>query len=370
MPPLRGGPPTPMRFISSRTISTLLLLLAGLLIAAAPADPPEAAALERGRALARRGSWSHEDVLGLLALQLVDPERFAGDEGFRRRVLGFLPRALDPKAPAGLRDALLTELNQVRGFDFAASDEVERAWGAVPRRGADRRVGFARRRPALRRRRRRPPRRLGLLAAVVLLRSQGRGRLPLRRARRRSRAYPGRADRFAAARRAGAARQGAPSPSARHLRPPLLPLAAGPVHPRPLDRRRRAGAGAPQPPAGPGGGRQPRPRAGAEPAGGPRPRLGEGDVDHGAGAVPQRAGPAHRRRRVDDPARAGAPHPRPPRASSGCPSRASRRPRGSTATSPRRTGPRRSWRASTAGRSASSTPCRPRQRGTSPRGRS
>ena len=133
MNPLRG---------MVRIALLLPLLLAGLLTAAAPAAPPEAAARERGRALARRGSWSHEDVLGLLALQLVDPERFAGDEGFRRRVLGFLPRALDPKAPAGLRDALLTELNQVRGFDFAASDEVERAWGAVPRRGAERRVGF------------------------------------------------------------------------------------------------------------------------------------------------------------------------------------------------------------------------------------
>lgn len=133
MNPLRG---------TARIGLLLLLLLAGLLIAAAPAAPPEAAARERGRALARRGSWSHEDVLGLLRLQLVDPERFAGDEGFRRRVLDFLPRALDPKAPAGLRDALLTELNQVRGVDFAASDEVERAWGAVPRRGADRRVGF------------------------------------------------------------------------------------------------------------------------------------------------------------------------------------------------------------------------------------
>ena len=133
MNPLRG---------TARIGLLLLLALAALLIAAAPATPPEAAALERGRALAHRGSWSHEDVLGLLALQLVDPERFAGDEGFRRRVLGVLPRALDPKAPAGLRDALLTELNQVRGFDFAASDEVERAWGAVPRRGAERRVGF------------------------------------------------------------------------------------------------------------------------------------------------------------------------------------------------------------------------------------
>ena len=96
-------------------------------------------ARERGRALARRGSWSREDVLALLALQLVDPERFAGDEGFRRRVLPLLPRMLDPQAPAGLRDALLLELNQVRGFDFAASDGVERAWGAIPRRASGRR---------------------------------------------------------------------------------------------------------------------------------------------------------------------------------------------------------------------------------------
>ena len=218
-----------------------LLLLAGLLIAAAPAAPPEAAALERGRALARRGSWSHEDVLGLLALQLVDPERFAGDDGFRRRVLGFLPRALDPKAPAGLRDALLTELNQVRGFDFAASDEVERAWGAVPRRGAERRVGFT---PGGQRFDADVEGRLAasvyslpsfffdLKAADAFL-SAVRAAAPG--------AYPGRAHRFAAARRAGAARQGAPPPSARYLWPPLLPLAADSVHPRPLDRRRRRG---------------------------------------------------------------------------------------------------------------------------------
>ncbi|PYQ65386.1 MAG: hypothetical protein DMF53_05605 [Acidobacteria bacterium] len=96
-------------------------------------------ARERGRALARRGSWSRADVLALLALQLVDPERFAGDEGFRRRVLPLLPRMLEPQAPAGLRDALLLELNQVRGFDFAASDGVERAWGAIPRRASGRR---------------------------------------------------------------------------------------------------------------------------------------------------------------------------------------------------------------------------------------
>jgi hypothetical protein len=107
-------------------------------------DELAALARERGRALARRGSWTHDDVLALLALQLVDPERFAGEEGFRRRILPLLPRALDPQAPAGLRDALLLELNQVRGVDFAASDEVERTWGAVPRRAAGRRSGSTR----------------------------------------------------------------------------------------------------------------------------------------------------------------------------------------------------------------------------------
>lgn len=99
-------------------------------------------ARERERTLARRGSWSHEEILALLAIQLVDPERFASDEGFRGRVLSLLPRALAPETPAGLRDALLEELNQIRGFDFAASEAIERAWGAIPRRSAERRVPF------------------------------------------------------------------------------------------------------------------------------------------------------------------------------------------------------------------------------------
>jgi hypothetical protein len=106
------------------------------------ADDLAAAARARGLALGRRGAWSHEEVLSLLAQQLVEPERFVADEGFRRRVVGLLPRALDPATPAALRDALLQELNQVRGFDFAASETVERAWGAVPRRSAERRVPF------------------------------------------------------------------------------------------------------------------------------------------------------------------------------------------------------------------------------------
>jgi hypothetical protein len=122
------------------------VLAAGLglcLLGAAPAPPsPEAAARARSRELARRGAWSHADVLGLLALQLVDPERFVADAAFRREVIARLPRTLDPSAPAALRDALLLELNQVRGFDFAASDEVERAWGAIPRRGAKRQAAY------------------------------------------------------------------------------------------------------------------------------------------------------------------------------------------------------------------------------------
>ncbi len=123
-----ASPPGPARtFFSSTT----------------PAQLAEHLARERGRALARRGSWSHEDVLALLALQLVDPERFATEEGFRRRVLASLPQAFAATAPAGLRDALLLELNQVRGFDFDASDTIEHAWGAVPRRAAERRVDFA-----------------------------------------------------------------------------------------------------------------------------------------------------------------------------------------------------------------------------------
>jgi hypothetical protein len=122
-----------------------LLLTAVLLVlaaAAASSSPEEEAARERSRALARRGSWSHADVLALLTLQLVDPGRFVAEESFRRRILEGLPRALDPSTPAGLRDELLLELNQVRGFDFDASDRIEHAWGTTPRLAAERRVGF------------------------------------------------------------------------------------------------------------------------------------------------------------------------------------------------------------------------------------
>jgi hypothetical protein len=72
----------------------------------------------------------------------VDPGRFVADEAFRKRVLAVLPRTLDPSVPPDLRDALLLELNQVRGVDFAASEEIEAAWGAAPRRSSERRVAF------------------------------------------------------------------------------------------------------------------------------------------------------------------------------------------------------------------------------------
>jgi hypothetical protein len=97
----------------------------------------------RGKALAGRGTWSPADVRALLTLQLVIPGRFAADAAFRARVLALLPRDLDPAVPARLRDDLLRELNQVEGIDFAASEAVESAWGAVPRRSAARRVAYA-----------------------------------------------------------------------------------------------------------------------------------------------------------------------------------------------------------------------------------
>lgn len=112
-------------------------------LASAAADYLAACARERGRTLARRGSWSHDDVLGLLTLQLVDPERFVEDATFRGRILALLPRTLDPAVPGTLRDELLVELNQVRGVDFAASEAVESAWGVAPRRSAERRAAYA-----------------------------------------------------------------------------------------------------------------------------------------------------------------------------------------------------------------------------------
>jgi hypothetical protein len=100
----------------------------------------------RGRALAQRGTWGPADVQALLTLDLVIPGRFVADAAFRARVLPLLPRDLDPAVASTLprlRDDLLLALNQVEGIDFAASEAVESAWGAVPRKSAERRAAYA-----------------------------------------------------------------------------------------------------------------------------------------------------------------------------------------------------------------------------------
>jgi hypothetical protein len=121
--------------------------LTALAAALTAADPETAAAAERylaacARARSRRLSAAASDaeVDDLVTLLLVHPRRFAEEPAFRARVLRVLPQALDPEAPAALRDRLLTELNQLVGFDYEASERVEAAWGAVPRASAARRL--------------------------------------------------------------------------------------------------------------------------------------------------------------------------------------------------------------------------------------
>jgi hypothetical protein len=126
----------------------LLSLLARSLTGAPPGESPDALAdwrrctRERSRDLGRKGSWAPAEAEALAALLLIDPERFATEAPFRRKVLPLLPEALDAGAPPALRDDLLAELNQVRGFDFEASDRLEVAWKRVPRLAAERKLGF------------------------------------------------------------------------------------------------------------------------------------------------------------------------------------------------------------------------------------
>lgn len=122
-------------------MSFLAFLLAALL-SVPSLDGLAAQARERSRQLAQQGTWTPADLQALLTLQLVDPERFVSDGAFRARVLEALPRSLHPSAPPRLRDELLFELNQVRGIDFAASEAIEAAWGAAPRRALERKVPF------------------------------------------------------------------------------------------------------------------------------------------------------------------------------------------------------------------------------------
>jgi len=103
-----------------------------------------ARARERGRALGRRGAWTPAEVAELAAQDLVDPARFADDPAFRRWVIELLPGELDPQTAPRLRDDLLLALERLPAIDFAAADAIESAWGAAPRRAADRLSAFGR----------------------------------------------------------------------------------------------------------------------------------------------------------------------------------------------------------------------------------
>ncbi len=103
-----------------------------------------ALARARGTLLAGRGGpWNGQDLNALVALQLVDPERFATDPEFRSQVLPVLLRALDPVVPDELRDLALHVLLQFPGVDFETSERIAWAWGAILRRSHERRTDFA-----------------------------------------------------------------------------------------------------------------------------------------------------------------------------------------------------------------------------------
>jgi hypothetical protein len=91
----------------------------------------------------RGGPWTRHEIDLLLTLQLVDPVRFVEEPVFRRAVIEILSQSLDPIAPPDLREQLLYELNQIRGVDFAVSEQIEWAWGAIPRRGLEREVAYS-----------------------------------------------------------------------------------------------------------------------------------------------------------------------------------------------------------------------------------
>jgi hypothetical protein len=99
---------------------------------------------DRAAGVARRGSWTGAEVADLAAQQLVDPERFAAEPAFRAWVLALLARELPPGTPPALRDELLLAIDAQPGIDFAAAAAIEDAWGAAPRRSAERRAVFGR----------------------------------------------------------------------------------------------------------------------------------------------------------------------------------------------------------------------------------
>jgi hypothetical protein len=106
------------------------------------ADWLAAWARQRAREMAARGRWTAAEVADLAAQQLVDPQRFDDDPAFRAWVLELLPRELDPGTLPGLRDELLLAVEARPGIDFGAAEAVETAWGAAPRRSAERLAVF------------------------------------------------------------------------------------------------------------------------------------------------------------------------------------------------------------------------------------
>ncbi len=106
-----------------------------------------ACAAARARRLAAqpeaKSAWTDREIADLLRLSLLDPPRFVDDPRFRERAIGVLERALERAAGPGsaaLRDRLLDALGALPGFDFAAGERVAWAWGALPRRSAERRI--------------------------------------------------------------------------------------------------------------------------------------------------------------------------------------------------------------------------------------
>ena len=131
-----------------QALEVLLQLGAGL-AEAPPALVPRlqdflaATARERGRQLSDRGPpWTGAEVETLLVLLVVDPPRFADDDGFRERVIPVIERGLDPRTAAELRDRLLYGLNRMRNFHFRYAERVALAWGAIRRSSQSFRIPF------------------------------------------------------------------------------------------------------------------------------------------------------------------------------------------------------------------------------------
>ena len=124
----------------------VLPALAGALISA-PDDARLPAyiagtARARTRRLTAIGSWTDAQGEACVRLQLVDAARFVEDAAFRARVLALLPRAFDRDASAALRDQLLYSITSIPGVDYAASEAVEWAWGAINRRALTREAPY------------------------------------------------------------------------------------------------------------------------------------------------------------------------------------------------------------------------------------